>query len=656
MSGGPLESSVTLEQVFAVVGTKRVPLAPELAGYLVLEVAEHADPNGGDLDPKSVYVSEEGTVALVKPKRESAVGDAEASIRAALARLLEASGAQTPALAAASKRKNGAGLPALAEELEAALIPVNRAAGRRALARLAREVKRVALGVGRNALPSTPSAEPGPPPSRRASAPSLSGQPPAPTAQAPAHGSPPAQPAAAQVTPPPPAAAEERPAPPSARPPSAASFTREEEPTTARAQIPEEVLKKATPEPVVAAAAEEALGDLPTMQFEPSTRTPSPSQADVDALIADFSVSGTGEQQHARALKKIAGLEPTPPPPEIARRMETREVPVGLAGDADVESLLALAGSDEPAPSKKRGTGPSATSGSVRAAPVPAQAVPAPRAKDDPLLAKGDTTERQLPTQPSKLKQARGSLPSMPRAKKSRGGWIVALLAVLAIAAGAYAITLLPRNGASARSEPSSPTGSVSSPAPASSMCIQTLVVSDVPPHAEVLVRKGQAPIDVERMPVGARLEFVATAEGYAPKRVVVPAGAAWDAGPDGKPRYEAAVQLDKSKAPHGTNDPWPAGEPGSAVGGQGPPGTVHVAATPHGAEVWMLAGLGPDARIEQQQPCDQDVDVLLAGPTTYRKRIHVAATDFAPEETTPGAPAPATGKAPRRVAHVSGK
>lgn len=631
MSGGPLESSVTLEQVFAVVGTKRVPLAPELAGYLVLEVAEHADPNGGDLDPKSVYVSEEGIVALVKPKRESAVGDAEASIRAALARLLEASGSQTPALAAASKRKNGSGLSALAEELEAALIPVNRAAGRRALARLAREVKRVALGVGRNALPSTPSAEPGPPASRRPSSPAHNAP-----AQPPATPPPPAA-----ATPPPPPVEEAPPAPPP-RTQSAASFAPQEEPTTARGQIPAEVLKKATPEP-------SEVSELPTMEFQPAAgRTPSPSQADVDALIADFSVSGTGEQQHARDLKKIAGLEPTPPPPEIARRMETRAVPVtppptevGSPGtDTDVESLLALG--DEPA-SRKAGVGPSATSGAVRAAPLPAPAVSVP------------SDERQLPTQPSKLKQSRASLPSIHRTKKRGPAWVVVLLAILAIAAGAYAITLLPRAGTSGRQEPQSPTGTAPGPAPASSICVQTLVVSDVPAHAEVLVRKGQAPVDVDRMPVGARLEFVATAEGFAPKRVVVPAGAAWDPGPDGKPRYEAAVQLDKSKAAHGTNDPWPAGEPGSAVGGQGPPGTVHVVATPRGAEVWMLAGLGPDAKIEQQQACDEDVDLLLAGPTTYRKRIHVAASDFAAEEPAAGSPAPA-GKQPRRVAHVSGK
>src|SRR5580658_3731351 len=200
--GGALESSVTLEEVFVVVRAKRVPLAPELAGYLVLEIAEHVDPAGGDVDPKSVFVGEEGTVALVRPRREAASGDAETSVRSTLARLLEASGSQTPALAAAARRPSGPGLALLAEEIEAALIPVNRAAGRRALARLAREVKRVTLGVGRNALPSNADA----PPSTRRSSPS--------------HGS-------VQAV-------------PSVRPPSS-SFSREEDPTTARGRIPDEL-------------------------------------------------------------------------------------------------------------------------------------------------------------------------------------------------------------------------------------------------------------------------------------------------------------------------------------------------------------------------------------------------------------------------------
>lgn len=173
--------------------------------------------------------------------------------------------------------------------------------------------------------------------------------------------------------------------------------------------------------------------------------------------------------------------------------------------------------------------------------------------------------------------------------------------------------------------------------------CQAALAVSNVPNGAEVLIRVGQAPVDVPLLPVGARLEFVATAEGFAPKRVVVPAGATWDPGADGKPRFEVAVQLDRSKSKAG--DAWPPGEAGSDVGGKGPPGTVHLVSTPRGAEVWMLAGLGPDALIEQL-PCDQPVDVLVAGPTTYRKRLHAAASDFAPKP----------GEAQSRLAKLSAK
>jgi hypothetical protein len=597
MSGGALDSSVTLDEVFAVVVNKRVPLAPELAGYLVLEIAERADPSGGDVDPRSVFVGEEGTVALVKPKREGATGDAEASIRSALARLLEASGSQTPALSAASKRKSGPGLPALAEELEAALIPVNRAAGRRALARLAREVKRVTLGVGRNALPSTSE----PPPTRRASS-------------------------SANVVP------EPTPAPPPVRAASP-SFSREEEPTTARGQIPEEVMKKATPEPLEAS-------ELPTMQFEPAGRTPSPSQADVDDLISQFAVSGQSEQQHARNLKAMAGLDPTPPPPEIMRRMETREVAVE-GPDSGVESLLAMA--------SEQGEGEAQRTEPAREPPrreprAPRSPLPPPRAS-----AASISDERQLPTQPSSVKKMRAASPSLPQAKPKRGSGLVVALALVAVAVGVYAVWQL---RPMASRTPATPASVSAAPAaPVASACKATLVVGDVPSHAEVLLRSGQAPIDVPDMPVGTRLEFVATAEGYAPKRVVVPAGASWDPGADGKPRFEAAVQLDKSKAHAGTNDPWPPGEPGSEVGGQGPPGTVHVVATPRGAEIWMLVGMGPDARIEQLH-CGQDFDVLVAGPTTYRKRLHVSGADFV-QEDTPGTP---PSKVPTRVARVSAK
>jgi hypothetical protein len=526
-------------------------------------------------------------VALVKPRREATTGDAETSVRAMLARLLDATGTQTPALAAASKRRGGPGLPALAEELETALIPVNRAAGRRALARLAREVRRVTLGVGRNASPATGDALP---PTRRASQPS--------------------NPAA---TPPPPPVVDPMPrhAMTASMPPPA-DFPREEDPTTARAHIPEELLKRAIPaEP----------SEMPTMQFEPTSAIP--PGADVDALIADFAVSAGGEQSHARELKAMAGLEPTPPPPSaplaLARR-SSAPPSSGPSSDGGVESLLAMGA--EP---------------TVRAQPV---AAPAPMRR--PRASSWDES-RQLPTGPSELRRTQAAPPGAGRGTSG----ILAIVAVAAVAAGGYGVwTLRPHEAPPAPAQ-----ATAAAPAePAQVQCRATLVVSDVPARAEVLLHAGQAPVDVEKMPVGARLEFVATAEGYAPKRVVVPAGATWDRGPDGKPRFETAVQLDRSTAKVAGNDPWPPVEPGSEVGGEGAPGTVHVVATPHGAEVWMLAGMGPQARIEQLQ-CNRDVDVLVAGPTTFRRRLHVQASDFAVD----AAAAPSV-KGTLRIARVSAK
>jgi hypothetical protein len=598
-AGGALDSSVTLEEVFAVVCGKRVPLAPELAGYLVLEIAENADPGGGDVDPRSVFVGDEGTVALVKPRREPASGDAEASVRAALNRLLEASGSQTPALAAAAKRKSGSGLRALAEEIEAALIPVNRAAGRRALARLAREVKRVTLGVGRNALPSVGESVPS---SRRPSSPSRPGM---------REGSAPG------------------PSP---------SFSLEEDPTTARGHIPEELLRKATPV---------EWHEMPTVQVD-AQRTPSPSQADVDSLIAQFGVSSGEESQQARELKALAGLEPTPPPPRHALRSGAGEVEAAAsapdAPDANEDAVESLLGMDPP------GQRDTAAPGSASAAP-PAVRGATPQASDGRRRPQAsNTNERQLPTQPSQLRRARTSLPSAPRLRSRKGPTLLLGFALIAIAGGVYGVLQLRPHSTPGRTDEPTAAAPTTRAAPAAAACRGTLVIEDVPAHAEALLRAGQAPIDVEKMPVGTRLEFVATAEGYAPRRVVVPAGATWDPGPDGKPRFETAVQLEKSRVKAGTNDPWPAAEPGSEVGGQGPPGTVHVVATPRGSEIWMLAGIGPEVRIEQLK-CDQDLDVLLAGPTTFRKRLHVPAASFVVDDQ-----AAPSAKAPARIARVSAK
>lgn len=612
-----IDGSVTLDDVFGVVEARRVPLAPELAGYLALEIADHTDPGGGDVDPQTVHISDEGTVALVRLKSNPAVGDAESSVRALLAKLLEASGSQTPALSAAAKRRTPAGLPSLVEELEAALIPVNRAAGRRALARLAREVKRVTLGVGRNA--STRSSAP--PPPRRA---------------------------VAKVVAPAPRA-------PSISFEDEAATVKRSNPLTESAPAPE-VARKPTPAP-------------PAVR-EPTPAPPPVKRDDVEELLASFDVKAATDREMSRDLKAIAGLSPTPPPPDAKTIAElTKDLGRTPAPrpDDSVEELLALADAsgpvmpDEPppptvAPNRGRVEALAPPLGNPRTEPI----TPTP----PPSTARGGRADRDAearPTRETDARRARDAEPPAairrtrdvpsgrePRAPKT--GFFLLLLALVALVGIAIAIGVNnPQLFSGRKVAPPVPSASSSAGAasvPSVSRCKVSLALSGVPSGAEILLRMGQTPLDIERMPVGTRLEFVATAEGHVPRRAIVRADAVWDRGADGKARIDVPIQLDPSKVKPGAIDPWPAAEPGSEVGGTGAPGTVHAISNVRGAEVWLLAGLGPEARIEQLR-CDAEIDVLLAGPPGLRRRLHVSREQI---EAAPLDPADTTGQGVRLV------
>ncbi len=577
----PLETSVTLDDVLTVVTSKRVPLAPELAGYLVLAITDASASTDGDLDRSAVYISDEGTLAIVRAKKEPAAtsDEVELSIRSVLLTLLEASGSQTPALGAVARKKAPAGLPGLAKELEVALIPANRSAGKRALARMSREVKRVTQGVGRNAS-----------------------------------------------------------SPPSSKPPS----------------VPPPIVSSDAPKP-----------ELPRLirpdSVPPPSSPPNPGEGilpkkklfggdEVDSLLSSFEVgAGGSDTAMSKDLKAMVGLEPTPPPPMApfavppahtdalpssdlppAVRRSSSPPPAPSGASDGVEDLLALAESSAPVSSQrssqpprveaKRSSFPPQSAEEVKAVvtrqrvPFPSNAPPAPANPATRSLTPAGYAE--------------------PRAPKT--GMLLMLLALVALVGAAYALfrlnpgVLSGRTAEQVAKERREYEQAVvdRDKTEAALRCHATVVVASAPAGSEVLLRVGQAPVDVERMPVGTRLEFVATAEGFAPKRTVVPAGAIWDKGADGKPRFEVAVQLDPSRSKTGA-DPWPPGEPGSEVGGKGAPGTVHVVATPKGAELWLLAGIGPEAKLEQLR-CDADVEILVAGPLSKRTRLKASAKDVA--------------------------
>lgn len=577
---------VALEDVFAVVRARKVPLAPELAGYLVLEIAEAASA-GGDVDLTTVTISDEGHVSL----RTKAGGDAEGTARQLLAQLLEAGASSTPALSSTARRRP-VGMSAFIEELEGALIPVNRAAGRRALARLAREVKR-AGAAGEPGLPSPPV----PPPPLSA----------------------PAAPLRSQRVPPP--------VRPSASP----------------------AIRK-----VVDAPPRDLMPSEPPTGKVPIAATKKPlmfDRSEVDNLLEQFEMSTTEEERTvARQLRNLVGVDPTPPPPLPS----PPPAPSPSMEETGVESLLAMSEPVQTIPDRSQDAIPVPVP-----SPYPAEVKADSRAPAEPIQRINVRDAAQKPATGEKAAPPPAPAATPRREKGSGLGVFLVLLVVFGGGAGALWVwkpeMLL---GRSAGPKPSSPTASASASPPvtapppavssapqltasaptgsaAEAACRATILVSDVPADAEVLLRMGQAPLDVDRMPVGARLEFVVTAEGHATKRGVVRAGAKWAAGPDNRPRYELPVQLDPLKK--AAQDAWPTAEGGEELGGPGAAGVVHIVSDPPGAEVWLVTGFGPEARLEQIR-CGSDVDLLVGGPTT-RKRMTVAAKDVADAPQAPGAP-----------------
>ncbi|HET7540764.1 MAG TPA: hypothetical protein VFK05_12855 [Polyangiaceae bacterium] len=133
--------SVTLSEVKRAARAHRAPLAGESAGYLVLAIADQVLQAPRLVQAEEVQLSEDGALRVLAG-RASSEEDAELSLRGALDQLLLVASSGSAALTRASRRTAPVGLASLVRELEAALIPVNRSAARRALSRLHRETTR----------------------------------------------------------------------------------------------------------------------------------------------------------------------------------------------------------------------------------------------------------------------------------------------------------------------------------------------------------------------------------------------------------------------------------------------------------------------------------------------------------------------------------
>jgi hypothetical protein len=138
--------SVTLSEVKRAAKAHRAPLAGESAGYLVLAIADQVLSAPRLVEASDIQLTDDGALRVLSGTASSDA-EAELGLRRALDQLLLLASSGSAALTRASRRTAPVGLAGFVRELEAALIPVNRAAARRALARVQRETSR-ALACG----------------------------------------------------------------------------------------------------------------------------------------------------------------------------------------------------------------------------------------------------------------------------------------------------------------------------------------------------------------------------------------------------------------------------------------------------------------------------------------------------------------------------
>jgi hypothetical protein len=132
---------VTLSEVIDAARQRSAPLTAEVAGYLALLVTEQLNTSPLRVGPQEIVLNASGDL-LLGSGHPAASYEIEADLRSLLAQLLGLCQSSTPALKKACARPATGDLPSLHAELFAALIPINHAASRRALARLCRETYR----------------------------------------------------------------------------------------------------------------------------------------------------------------------------------------------------------------------------------------------------------------------------------------------------------------------------------------------------------------------------------------------------------------------------------------------------------------------------------------------------------------------------------
>ncbi|MDI1450280.1 hypothetical protein [Polyangium sp. 6x1] len=138
-------ANVTLSEVLGAASARAAAMVPESAGYLVLSLCDAIGNLPIRVDPGAVTLAPDGVVAVDRQGEVLSGAEAARGLRELLAKLLAVATGSAPGLSAVARPRSQAaerGPGMVAAEIEAALVPLNRGAAKRTLARLAKETAR----------------------------------------------------------------------------------------------------------------------------------------------------------------------------------------------------------------------------------------------------------------------------------------------------------------------------------------------------------------------------------------------------------------------------------------------------------------------------------------------------------------------------------
>ncbi len=565
----------------------------EIGAFVALEACEGLLQQAVKLEADDVRVTAEGSVVVAASAERAEPDEAARSLLLVLSRLLVAAGPGVPPHLLQLVRESVTGeaqrdLRHLHDAIEASLIPINRGASRRVLARLVRESDRPPVYEEAAIDPQELDAE-----------------------------------------------LDELLRDPASRSlepePGSVPLPVDEEPVTAKITVPRAVLEAETA--AVSETATETVAVSETATGSASVReSVGRAEAETGTLVVSEEVKVTSERPpspRARVGAAAADPVPTTQPHDEAvtatirvrfpeTEPESAEVPIG---EADTSSGHATAAA--PADSEQQALSP-ASSAVIESATATTQlwaTTPPVQDTRESALPHGHLGARESSIgREATVPASRSSVPQPPKQWAQLGPWLL----VLGAAIGVYALWTtgvldrFVRSGQPAASEATPQTG--------------TIEVTVDPADSQIFLFVGRGPAVAEGLSLAGPHEFVVFDRGLEPSRAVVPENATWATTEDGA-SYELAVQ---ARPLDGLSDPRALGASLTTSSPSGEPrGSVRVITNPPGAKVYRFVGIGPSVEIPNAS-IHEGQEVLVYHPEHSARRSVIGPSDWrvAPGQT----------------------